>query len=1106
MGGGNSQHLEMEIPKLNFSPKGAQPRGIYQGRIRNFTSTGQYEKVNLRSMLVKDREDGKDFVQLEVYSVPDLQRPLFDKAVKATFVPTKKGKRFGPSWSTHWFRITIAVPKRFKDEERVQFNWDSNCEGMVYTEDGEAVQGLTGGGERVEWIFPQSWKTDGRKHVFYIEMACNGMFGNAPEDIIQPPNPNRTFYLSTADIVVPNLEALKLFVDFWILGDASREFSEHSWEAHKATQVANEIVNTFVHGNQESILKCRAIAAEYLGDKVSSADVYKSNKTPIVFATGHCHIDTAWLWPFDETKRKVARSWASQCKLMDLYPEHRFSCSSAQQYKWCENLYPKTFDRVRQKVHEGKFQYIGGSWVEHDTNVPCGESLSRQFILGQRYFQSRFGARCNTFWLPDTFGYSAQLPQLCRLAGMTRFFTQKLSWNNVNEFPHSTFNWIALDGSQVLCHMPPSATYTAEANFGDVVRSVSQHKSLDQDNTSLLVFGKGDGGGGPTMEHLEKLRRCRGMSDTVGLLPRVHMGTSVAEFFENLEKKELEGKKFVTWYGELYLEFHRGTYTTQSNNKKGNRLAEIMMKDLEMFATWASVRSKEYSYPKKHIDDMWEDICLMQFHDCLPGTCIEMVYRDTDRMYGSLFKKGHELILEALDVIGLKDVPTNDTKPVALNTHAWKRSELVKLSETGNCQALDKNEENAYAMVASNGYGLASVDFLSASTISHLPKVTVSQTTRDVYLLENDHLKATVQDGLITSLCYRSQNREVIPRGKKANQLVIFDDKPLYWQAWDVEVYHFETRKEIPGGSVSILEDGPLRVSLLVTTKISKTSWIKTIISLDAAINGAGTHLKFDCEIEWQETMKFLKVEFPVDVVNTEATYETQYGVVKRPTHYNTSWDMAKFEVCCQKWADLSEHGFGVSIINDCKYGFATSGNTMTLSLIRSPKAPDSLADIGRHKFRYAMYPHNGVVCDATVRLAADFNNPMRIRHVKPLDWARAHDILTTVRVKQASSIILDTVKRGEDDEDISVGGLPTRKGCSVILRMYESLGGRATANLCTKLPVKKIFKTNILEDDLEEVGFETIEVNGEPHIEFAITLRAFEVATFRLQLYKACG
>lgn len=584
-------------------------------------------------MMYEGVASGDEHVKLSVWDAPGQTRPTFKEATSHEFRPTHVGEAFGPSWTTHWFKVQLTVPAELRNKDHLELHWDANNEGMVWTEDGNPLQGLTGGGERVEWVLPDAFR-DGAEHVIYIEMACNSMFGNAAGgDNIQPPSPDRYFQLSKADIVAVNVEARQLWIDIWVIGDAAREFPTDSWEQHKALKVCNDIINTYEVGNQESILKGRKIAQEYLGENVNSEKVYASGKEHIVYAIGQCHIDTCWLWPWAETKRKVARSWSNQCDLMDRYPEHRFAVSQAQQYKWLKQLYPYVFSRVKEKVKKGSFQPIGGSWVEHDTNLPSGESLIRQFVYGQRFFESNFGERCRTFWLPDTFGYSAQLPQICRLAGMERFFTQKLSWNNINRFPHTTFNWVALDGSQVICHMAPCETYTAEANFGDVKRSVTQHKSMDQDNTSLLPFGKGDGGGGPTWMMLEKLRRCRGMSDTTGLLPRVHVGDSVEDFFDKLERKVSEGLDLVTWYGELYFELHRGTYTSQANNKRNNRKSEFLLRDIEFFATLASIKGKTgYKYPKEDIDDMWEGILLCQFHDCLPGSSIEMCYDDSDEV------------------------------------------------------------------------------------------------------------------------------------------------------------------------------------------------------------------------------------------------------------------------------------------------------------------------------------------------------------------------------------------------------------------------------------------------------------------------------------------
>lgn len=1083
--GGETKDLSVrsknEYPKLAAHPVGQWIPGIYRDRIAAFTGGGQYEGKNLLGMMDNARISGEPHVKLSVYSVPDLARPSFKDATSNEFKPARIGECFGPAWSTHWFRVALAIPKDLLEEELLELQWDAHNEGLIWSEEGNPLQGLTGDGERISFILPERFR-DGKEHIFYIEMACNGMFGNAPGgDSIQPPDPNRTFCLMKADIVAVNVVARALFIDMWEIGDAAREFSTQSWEEHKAMVVANTIIDTFELGNQESLVKCRKIAQEYIGKNVDSSKVYETGKEPLVYGIGHCHIDTCWLWPWAETKRKVARSWSNQCNLLERYPEHRFAASQAQQYKWLKTLYPYVFDRVKEKIKEGKFHTIGGSWVEHDTNMPSGESLVRQFIYGQRFFESNFGERCRTFWLPDTFGYSSQLPQICRLAGMNRFFTQKLSWNNINNFPYTTFNWVSLDGSQVLCHMTPAETYTAEANFGDVKRSISQHKSMDQDATSLLVFGKGDGGGGPTWQHLEKLRRCRGISDQVGRLPRVHMGQSVEDFFDRLEEKAASGTDLVTWYGELYFELHRGTYTTQANNKRNNRTSEIMLHDIELLATLATIKDSSYKYPKKEIDDMWEATLLCQFHDCLPGSSIEMCYDDSNELYAEVFKTGEAVLKRIYKVFGYEQVATATKDTVALNTLGWERKEIVKLSP------------NEYGIASGRG-NLLEIQSLAARE----PSVTVEEVKQGVFALKNDQLSVLVENGLITSLYDRRAQREVIPKGAKANQLVIFDDKPLYWQAWDVEVYHLGSRKELQTGKTKVVENNAHRVSVMTETKISKDSWIKTIVSLSAAIEGVQSYIEVDAEVEWREDCKFLKVEFPVDIRNTEASYETQFGIVRRPTHYNTTWDMAKFEVCCHKFADLSEHGYGVSILNDSKYGFATCGNLMRLSLLRAPKAPDAHADMGRHHIRWAILPHDHEMHSTTVRTAFEFNHPMKLLQPttnKPpaSAWLRQSPILLT----GDPSLVLDTVKRAEDDEDVSRGELPKRKGRNIVLRIYDSLGGRSAGVIKTKglgVKVAKAWKTNLLEDDLEEV-----EVGEDGGIR--IVLRPFEVATFRLLL-----
>ncbi|KAK1593947.1 glycosyl hydrolase family 38 domain-containing protein [Colletotrichum navitas] len=1069
-------------------PVGKRANKLYRDRTANFYSPGQWEKVNLLSMMHLAVRSQPPDLRLSVWSSPGLSRPAFSEAtIEANgYRPAQVGESFGPSWSTHWFKVQIRIAEEMRQMEHLELHWDCSNEATVWNARGEPLQGLTGRGERVEWIIPASFK-DGAEHAIFIEMACNGMFGNAAGDpifknnangdAIQPPDPDKHFVLAKAEIVAVDLQARMLHTDIHVIHQAAQEFPEDSWEQHEALNIATRIINTFRVGDRESIVRSRKIAEEYLGPDVNSEEVFRVNgeKNASVFAIGHCHIDTCWLWPWEETKRKVVRSWSNQCDLMDRYPELNFACSQAQQFKWLKEGYPFAWERIKAKVKAGQFHPIGGCWIEHDTNMPSGESLVRQFLFGQRFFESNFGRRSTTCWLPDTFGQSSQIPQLCRQAGMNRFLTQKICFNNMNEFPHTTFNWVALDGSQVICHMPPAKTYCADATFGDVKRSMTQHRSLDQDHTSLLVFGKGDGGGGPTWQQIERLRRLRGLSDTTGLLPRVHSGGTPDDFFDKLEKK---AHTFPTWHGELYFELHRGVYTTQAQTKLNNRKAEILLRDIELLATIASVSDVSYRYPKKDLDEMWEGVLLCQFHDCLPGTAIGMCYDDSDKVYANVYRIGSDLlegIYKALSISKIDGEISSTDNLAALNTLGWPRKEFIT------------TEDGKRVIACGTGNAISIVEPSPASEKA----VSVNEASEGVFELQNSRFTVTVERGCITSLYDRRARRQVL--SGKANNFVIFDDKPIYWQAWDVEVFHLETREELQGSATSVAEDTPLRVSVVTETRISDVSSIKTTISLSAAFDDDddASHSYVECtaEVDWHETMRFLKVEFPVDVRHHEASYDTQFGVIRRPTHYNTSWDMAKFEVCCHKYADLSEYGYGVSILNDSKYGFATVGNTMRLSLLRSPKAPDDMADMGKHTIRWAILPHQGSLGPETVRAAFNFNNPLKLVSVSPKSPLSTFPIALT----GDRNLVLDAVKRGEDDEDVSLGELPTRPGKSVIVRIYESLGGRGRGRLETKWKLRSVHKSNILEDDEEAIP---IVDHG-----FDVDLGPFQLQSYRLVL-----
>ncbi|KAI8866498.1 hypothetical protein GQ42DRAFT_139750, partial [Ramicandelaber brevisporus] len=505
-------------------------------------------------------------MQMQVHSVPDLKRIPFVEAVKGKFRDTQPGEWFGPSWSTHWFHIKMTVPKDWVGDE-VWFRFDAGNEGLIYSKEGKALQGLTGSGgsdRRVDYILTRKSR-GGESFELYVEMACNGISGIGRGAFIMPPDPNRSYYINTLELLVPYAPAWELNYDFEIIKQIALELESNNPRANQALVAANQVCNLFDHTSPEamraSVLKCLEVTRAFFKFGHNGPAQHR------ITAIGNCHIDSCWLWPFDETKRKVARSWSTQALLMDTYSDFKFAASQAQQFEWLLAGYPDVFAALQERHKRGQFIPIGGTWVEMDANMPSGESFARQFLFGQRFFEKHFGERCQVFWLPDTFGYSAQLPQLVRLADMKYFFTQKLSWNNINKFPHTTFYWAALDGSKVLTHMAPSETYGAECNVSELLMSVRNHHDILFTNESLLLYGNGDGGGGPTPEFIEKYNRLKNIEG----LPTVEQGHP-NDFYARVERDS--GDKLMTWKGELYFELHRGTYTSQAAVKRGNRLCE----------------------------------------------------------------------------------------------------------------------------------------------------------------------------------------------------------------------------------------------------------------------------------------------------------------------------------------------------------------------------------------------------------------------------------------------------------------------------------------------------------------------------------------------------
>ncbi|KDR78195.1 hypothetical protein GALMADRAFT_245234 [Galerina marginata CBS 339.88] len=1129
-------HGHGSYPELNRGAGAKWIKNLTKDRLGTFNG-GHFADVNLASVLFTHRLDNPENVKLKAWSAPGLTKPTFEEAMQQRFRTAKKGDSFGPSWTNHWWKVTVTIPSYWQQYERVQFEFDPGCEAMIYSIDGTPLQGITGGyggDRRVEYIIPREARDQGT-HEFVIESSCNGMFGVPWNgDTIQPPDMNRYFSLASADLVVPNMEAWGLLWDFQTLRELVDTLPGNTPLQNKALATANEIMNVFNKGDPSSIGKARKLAEQVFGEgwEGKGAAIYDEGpKKANVWGIGYCHIDTAWLWPYSVTQQKVARSWSTQVDLMERYPEHRFTCSSAQQFKWLEQLYPSLFERVKEKVLDGQFQLIGGSWVENDGNMPSGEALIRQFLLGQRYFETRFGKRCDTAWLPDSFGLTGSLPQLIRGAGMNYFFTQKLSWNNINVFPHSTFNWVGIDGSQVLCHMTPVDTYTAQATVDDVNKGLTNHKNLESSDTSLLVFGNGDGGGGPLAKMLENLRRIRAVTNTHRELPPVYMGHSADEFFEHLEKETKAGKTLPNWNGELYLEFHRGTYTSHGSIKKGNRNSEILLRDVEQLTTLASLykhSKKDYVYPKDKIDESWEKVLLNQFHDVLPGSSIGMVYNDAEVLYAEVKKDGEALLEEAFSILFPNSVPltpstrskalAGSSKIVAYNTTFFPRWDIVEvpLAKAGPSlksqilQASDDGKEGYAIMHCANGAGPGELKLASNALHAHLKPVSVYTNGSDHFVLRNGSVQLTISKGRISSLVDVKLNRELIAEGMTGG-LVIFQDRPNYWDAWDVEVHHLETADPLEFSNVSVVSQGPLRAAVRAEVRYGQST-ISVTISLDATTatvkEGSRSLFNFDAVVDWHQRHEFLKFELPLNIHSDNATYETQFGFVQRPTHKNTTWDIAKFEVCGHKFADLSEFGYGVAILSESKYGFSCQGNMLRISLLRSATAPDAEQDQGQHHFSWAVMPHEGHFLESDVPVAAYlYNSPLRVRCLPPGAPDFTSTLKSPFKVEGARNVFLETVKRGEYDAfDEPVNFEDKDTPATIVLRLYEAFGGHAQAqlNISSHLPVTKAFVTNLMEDENEELYvLRSTDADGNSGSGTSISLsfRGFEVKTVKLVL-----
>lgn len=987
-------------------------------------------------------------LELEVFS-PGGRVP-FREAARGRYRRTREGERFGPRWATHWLRVAGRIPSAWRGQE-VHLRCVSVSEAMVWSPRGEALEGLVS----EYWTINGSAHQDIRSHHkvaararggegvrLYVELAITGMFGygqtgTAPEMT----HPGVVGELKTCRLALFDRLAFDLYHDLRTVDLLARELPENHHLRLRAITASNAMVNAIDLGDRSTWAAGREIARAFLAENRGARGFHVS-------AIGHAHIDTAWLWRIAETRRKCGRSFAAQLRLMERYPEHKFVCSQAQQLAWVKAEYPDLYAQIRRRVREGRFIPCGGTWIEPDCNLPAGESLVRQFLLGQRFFAREFGVRCTEFWNPDVFGYSAALPQLMRGAGIRFFLTQKLSWNQFNKPFTSTFRWEGLDGSSVLTHFPPSDTYNGNASPGEVFASMDKHKDAERSREAYYLFGWGDGGGGPTEGMLESLRRLRDLDG----MPAVDI-RSPREFFERLEK---DSRDPLLWSGELYFELHRATYTTQAATKRNNRRAEQMLHDAEFLSAAAHALGAR-AYPSKALQQAWELTCLNQFHDILPGSSINEVYRDAAEDYAKVFTLVDGVRTSAAAALGLGGEPRGGRVAV-LNTLAFPRREVV---DTPRGPRMLEAPPLGYAVP-----GTPAGDPAAAP-------VTVRQ-ARGRITLRNSRIEAELDSaGRVRSLVDLATGRQCLAAGAKGNQFVLFDDKPLDSDAWDVDIYHLEKSERPAGGRFLGVEEGhPLRVRLAFEVPLSPRSRLRqeVILRADSPV------LEFACQADWHEDNRFLKVEFPLALRADHATYEIQFGHVRRPTHFNTSWDWARFEVCGHRWADLSEPDFGVALLNDCKYGYSCHQNVLRLSLLRAPSFPDPRADRGKHEFRYGVFPHaGGPQAAGVVEQAAAFNQPLRALGTRLPEGSRCSYFAVS-----HPSLVLDTVKKAEDSDDL-------------IVRLYESRGTRGAAELVSGLPVTGAERVNLLE---ERAGACAVR-GGRVKLEF----RPFEIISLRLRV-----
>lgn len=820
----------------------------------------------------------------------------------------------------------------------------------------------------------------------------------------------------------------------------------------------------------ESIRQARAYLAKAVYTDLAGDD------TVIATCIGHTHIDVAWWWTVAQTREKAARSFSTVLKLMDEYPKYRFLSSQPQLYEFVKERYPELYAEIKERIREKRWEPEGAMWLESDCNLTSGESLVRQIMFGKRFFREEFGVDSTILWLPDAFGFNGALPQIMKKSGIRYFMTTKLSWNQFDEFPNDTFLWRGIDGSEILTHFITTVgvgqkkdqyftTYNGMLHPDAIMGAWQRYRNKEINNDILIAFGYGDGGGGPTRAMLETSKR---MEKGLRGVPKVRQ-TFAGQYFRELEQRVKNNPQLPVWEGELYLEYHRGTYTSMARNKRANRRSELMLMDLEFLSVLAEGR---IPYPREKLDSMWKNVLLNQFHDILPGSAIHEVYEVTKQEYAKITETGGNLIEKRLKILA-----GSGTSVAAFNTLGFERGALLKLGDLraasltrgGKCYPVQQTEEGAVAYVE----GLPPKGFESLALCAEpAGKENPFQISENG--IETPFYRVTWdENGLFTSVFDKQNDREVLKEGRRGNLMRVYEDKPIYFDNWDIDCYYREKSWDVDDlEEMKWTEGGPVRASLRLKRRFSKSQICQTI-----RFYAQDRRIDFETEVDWHEHQHLLKVHFPVEIHTDEATFEIQFGNVTRKVHRNTSWDTARFESCGHRWMDLSEGGYGVSLLNDCKYGHSVFDGDMALTLIKSGIEPNKTADQEKHVFTYSLFPHAGTWREAgTAREAACLNQPAYTV------TGAADGLCYSMFHLDAENIMADTVKMAED-------------GNGVILRLYEYENKRGKASLNFNGTLAQIWECDLMENNI-------CEISHDEH-EFQFCYKPYEIKTFRV-IFKA--